>query len=533
MMKKSAKRVLWAGAAAVLLMMAGCASRVDEYGNYRFTGEGVEPGSPLCRARNSVEDVAFYDYMAARPERELTVEDAVHLALEHNIDLWVAQQRIAIQEEKVDRAMFKMLPGLVLGGNRTTRSRESVSSSTDYYTGATSLPSSYSRERRAKSFNAEVAWGLLDFGLSYVYSLQEKNQQKIDEQVYRRTRQKLVLDVTGAYWQALAADEVAKVANSLGGMIEAQRGTLARQIEAGNIGKEDGLTQDLKLLNELKIINRYERDAQIARAQLARLIGIPVGLDFGLQAFDFQHEDIESEAVPAVELARSYALINRPELFSKDLEEAISHEAALAALLKTLPSPSMMFRYDYDADSHLLFSDWTTYGLRASWNLLSIPGSLKERKIGKLRAAVNRRERMAMSIGVLTQVNISYLQYGEALRAYSMSDEIFRKRMALLDAVVSGSEQGTRSDAEVVDQKLLYLQDRAAYLMAFANVATARSRIYNTMGIDPDQEGNYSTEGLHTPETLLSEHEYSAVSVKWTKEAAASDENGTDENAAL
>jgi outer membrane protein TolC len=531
MMKKSAKRVLWAGAAAVLLMMAGCASRVDEYGNYRFTGEGLEPGSPLCRARNSVEDAAFYDYIAARPESELTVEDAVHLALEHNIDLWVAQQRIAIQEEKVDRAMLKMLPSLVLGGSRTTRSKESVSSSTDYYTGATSLPSSYSRERQGKTFNAEVAWGLLDFGLSYVYSLQEKNQQQIDEQIYRRTRQKLVLDVTGAYWRALAADEVAKVANSVGVMIESQRDTLARQIEAGNISKEDGLNQDLKLLNELKVINRYERDTQIARADLARLIGIPIGMNFELKAFDFLNVDLESEPVPEVELARSYALLNRPELFSKDLEEAISHEAALAALLKTLPSPSMMFRYDYDADSHLLFSDWTTYGLRASWNLLSIPGSLKERKIGKMTAAVNRRERMAMSIGVLTQVNISYLQYGEAIRAFRMSNEIFMKRMALLDAMVSRSEQGTRSDAEVVDQKLLYLQDRAAYLMAFAEVAAARSRIYNTMGLDPDQEGNYSTEELETPETLLSAHDYSTVSIQWAQDSA--DENEVDENTAL
>lgn len=538
MLERFAKYSGHVGAVAALLMLTSCATRVDEMGDYTFFGEGVKPGSPLCRARNSVEDAAFYDFIAARPEHVMRVEDAVHLALEHNIDLWVAQERIAIQEEKTKRSMLKMLPSLVLGANRSNRSKENVSSSTDYYTGQTSLPSSYSRDRQEKSFNAEVAWNLLDFGLSYVHSLQEKNQKKIDEQIYRRTRQKLVMDVTGAYWMAMASSEVAKVANSIGVVIDAQRAVLERQIAEGNIGKEEGLKQDLKLLDELRTMNRYERDAQIARAELSRLVGMPVGMEFELQKFDFFAMNSDSKALPTVELVRSYALMNRPELFSKDLEESISHEESMAALLKTLPSPTMMFRYDYDSDSHLLFSDWTTYGIRATWNLLTIPVSLKDRKLGKMKAEVNRRERMAMSIGILTQVNIAYLQYGEALRAFDMCDDIHTKRMKLLDAVVSGAEKGTRSDAEVVDQKLLYLEDRATYLMAFANVATAKSRIYSTMGIDPDDQGNYSCEGLETPEALLSANNLSAVSIKWAEKTAERDaadaaEKGNSETVAL
>ena len=506
------------GSVAVLLMVMSCSTRVDETGAYTSFGKGVKPGTLLCRARNSVEDLAFYEFMAARPRYELRVEDAVHLALEHNIDLWVAHERIAIQRERKENAMLNMLPDLVIGAKKRTRSKESVSSSTSYRTGVTSLPSSYSRDREESSFSAELAWNLLDFGLSYVHSLQEKNQEMIDEQIYRRTRQKVVMDVSAAYWMALASSEVAKVANSIGVVMDAQREVLSRQILEGNIGKEDGLQQDLKLLRQLKIMNQYERDAQIARAELSRLVGMPVGMKYEFKPFDFYDDKSTSTEMPSVDLMRSYALMNRPELFSKDLEQAISHEKSLAAALKVLPSPSLMYRYDNDQDSHLLFDDWTTYGLRATWNLLSIPGVLKERKMGKMMAQVNQRERMAMTVGILTQVNISYMQYHEARRAFSMSDEIHEKRMILLDSVISGAKKGTRSDAEVVDQKLLYLQDRAAYLMSFAHVATAKARIYNTIGINPDEEGHYSLEELQTSEELLTDNDLSAVSTKWVRE---------------
>ena len=505
----------------ILLLMGGCATRVDESGNYTIFGNGAAPGSDLCRARKSVDDLAFYNYLAARPDHNLTVEDAVQLALLHNLDLWVAREEIEIQDEIKNRTKQKMLPGLMLSGEESGRNRENVTSSSNYYTHQTTVPTSYSRERHQESFRLEAAWNLLDFGVSYVNSLQQENRTQIQEQVYRRTRQKVVLEVKAAYWTAVAADEVAKVANSIAVVIENQRDVLQRHIQDGNISKEDGLQQDLELLNRLKLMNHYERDAQSARAELARLIGLPVGMKVNLIPFNYETMDV-SEALPGVEELCQYAIMNRPELFCKDLEEAISYEDARAALLKTLPSPSMFLGFNYDADSHLLFENWTTYGLRASWNLFSIPGSLKDRKIGKMNAEVKQRERMALTVSVMTQVNIAYLQYQEALRGFRMSDDIHQRRLALLDAFIDGAKQGTHTDAEVVNQKLLFLQDRAAYLMAIADVATARVRIYSAMGADPDENGNYLFDQMKPhASVLLLENGYPLESVKWSGETEA------------
>jgi outer membrane protein TolC len=489
-MISNVKRVGFAVSAGVLFLATGCQTT-------------VAPASPEYRAQKSIQDMDFYNQQGARPEKPLTVEDAVHFALAHNMELWVAREQIAIQQEMKERTILKMLPTLMLNGTNSRRSREDVSSSTNYYTGATSVPTSYSTDLHQKTFDAEMSWNLLDFGLTYVSSKQETNRKKVTEQIYRRTRQKMILDVKAAYWTAVTMSEMAKVANSIGVIIEKQLKVLRRQIKQGNISKEDSLKQELRLLGRMKAMNQYERDAQIARVELARITGMSIAADYQLAKFDFYSAKVGKESLPSVDLVGQYAIMNRPELHTKDLEEAISYDDAKAALLKMLPSPSMFWRFDYDKDSHLLFDNWTTFGLRASWNLFAIPYRWREHKIGNLQAAIKERERMALTVGVMTQVGIAFMQYQEALRGYEMADDIHDKRLALLDAVVSGAKKGTRSEAEVVDQKLLYLQDRAAFLLAFAKVATAKARIYSTMGIDPDQDGHYQLETLKTPAEVL------------------------------
>lgn len=412
----------------------------------------------------------------------LTLQEALELAARHNIEVWLAAQQRKVEQELATHSLLKMLPSLLAGGESSRRSEYEASSSESLATGQESLEPSFSSEKEVNRWDVSGIWNLLDFGISYLRARQQANRVLIAAERERRVRQNLALEVTRTWWQAVTAREVARQADELAERVAAALDKLGRQVAEKAISEVDGLKRETMLLEQQEELERYKRSYLAAKAELAALIGLPPGADLSLAEVDL--EQPPSPAEFDVEELEREALRRRPELYEKDLEEAISRDEARLALAQMLPSVSLFWRFDHDNNRYLAFKHWHTAGIRASWDLLTIPQQLAHHGALKHQTELVIRQRLAVAVAILTQLQLALIDYTDTAERLTLARAIADRHQALLLALQSAAGEGKSHGGETLDQELKALKARARYLTGYAALMTAEARVWSTIGRD-------------------------------------------------
>jgi outer membrane protein TolC len=452
---------------AIAIVAAGCAP---------------QPGLQEARDANAKQDMEVYRCRGPTIDGPLTLQDALDYAARHNIGAWIAAEESRFQQELATQSTLKLLPSLKLGSDYQDRSRFDASSSQSLETGGQSLEPSFSSEKRTASFDISVTWNLLDFGISFLRARQQSNRVTISIQRQRRVRQNLTWQVTRVYWRAIAAREVAERAEPINQAIAAMLEKTRQEIDDQTISQTEGLKRETSFLQRQDELRRYQREYLTAKMELSRLIGLPPGTPFTLARVDF-NKPLEAAEYDAAELEWE-ALRQRPELFEKDLEQAISRDEAHIAISQMFPSPAMFWRLNYDSNRFLAFSHWNTVGLNASWDLLAIPHQIKQHDANTLQTGLIASRRMAIAVAILTQLHLSLIDYRQALEQYQFNGTIARKYDALLEAIESEVDEGKSHGGVRLDLQIKHLKAWAKYLTACSNLTIAGARVRNTVGRD-------------------------------------------------
>ncbi|MGB2985625.1 MAG: TolC family protein [Phycisphaerae bacterium] len=466
-------------------------------------GCAPQAGARQVRLTNASLDMEAYRARAPDIRSPLTLEDALDYAARYNIEAWIAAQESKFQRELATQSTLKMLPSLMVGAGSQERSRFDASSSQSLEKRDESLEPSFSSEKRGGTFDISLTWNLLDFGISFLRARQQGNRISIALERERRVVQNLALQVTSTYWRAVAARESAEKAEQIGEEVSVMLADIRKEIADKTISEIDGLKRETSLLERQDELRRFKRDYLKAKTELAKLIGLPPGTPFTLAEVDFDnpieplHYDIEE--------LEWEALRNRPELFEKDLEQAISRDEARVALAQMFPSPAMFLQFNYDSNRFLAYENWSTVGIRASWDLLAIPQQIKQRGAVKLQAELIAKRRMAIAVAILTQLHLSLIEYDEGLEQCEFSRTIAQKYGSLLEAVMSQAAEGKSHGGECIEQRMKYLKTRARYLSTYANVMTSNARLLNTIGrtLPCRQDSADEVEAADEPETIV------------------------------
>lgn len=472
-------------------------------------GCALPPGRQALRDQAALTDLAAYRTRAPEVPSPVTLADALRIADTWNIEVWIAAQERQVQEELRTQSLLKLLPSLVAGVESRHRSELDAASSVSLDRGEQSLEPSYSSDKTSRMWDISTTWNLLDFGLSMCRARQQSNRVAIAVERERRIRQNLAFEVTRSYWQAVVSAVVATEAERVSHEVDAALARLAEEVRDRTIAPADGLKRETMLLEHLEDLQRYRRLHLQAKTELATLMGLPPGTPLELDTPDLDADppllslsgrgwgwvtpsagpehDVESSADgPESEIAamEAEALRQRPELFEKDREEWISRDEAYIALAQMFPSFAVFWRYDWDRNRYLAFNEWSTVGLRASWDLLSIPALLAQHGAARLHTELVQRQRTATAVAILTQVRLAWLDAQEAGEQMRLTRAIADRHRQLRDVVQGTAEQGKSHAGEALEQELKYLKALARHLTARANWMTARARLENAVGRD-------------------------------------------------
>lgn len=414
--------------------------------------------------------------------KPVTLYEAMARAIKYNSD-----QRVALMEQAVaygiaDSASMDLLPDLAANGGFSVRSNKLAVSAKSAQTGAQTLEPSYVEDRTLRGAQLQVVYNVLDFGISYVNAKQASDRRYISEELRRKSIHQVIHEVRTAFWKAAAAQ---RIIEDMAVLIGAVQDELIR-VNAGNAADktQEQLEEQKKLLTALQSLMDLRNDILTAKAELGALMNLPPNTEFTL---DIPAEMDNSKAVKdfgQVDLEH-FALVNRPELRINDYEARIAKDEAKKEILRLFPGIEFGVGINYSSNSYLKNKNWADAGMGVTWNLMKLFTQPKAIRLAKDKEELERLRRLAMTMAVTTQVNVSFLQLRQAAEVFEVANS--------LDSVNEGLWQKAFADKNKTVQEqrrtlLIAVERLISHLkrdFAYAEYKGAESNLFVALGVDP------------------------------------------------
>ncbi|MBA3958038.1 MAG: TolC family protein [Parachlamydiaceae bacterium] len=411
------------------------------------------------------------------PCEPLTLKGIIDIAWRHNWDVLAKELEWAVQREVTTREMLRMLPSFTFNGEWSHRNKRTASR-TQLIPSGIRTPPSIGSEQRVRAWDATLSFKVIDFALAY-YQSQESSWRALGLYMqYARLKQNMILEIYKSYWKAMSARWGAKKSQEILALIAEYREKFDREMDARYISRVPGLRIEDQMLNFQVQLYSFEFTYQNAKAELAALMGIPADVQFELA-------EVEMDAFPElepIEELEQIALRSRPELYNSDFEENISTEQVRQAVIRTFPSTEIFKSYRTNLDRFLVHHHWIVTGLRVAWDLLSVPQhifDIKAAQLGRDRAYVAR---LALSVGVMTQVNIAYFDYLNISEQYKIREDIYNVRTRLADASWMEFYRGEFNMVDVILSRASAIQGGVDAISAYGQKQIALEQVNNSIG---------------------------------------------------
>ncbi|PTB21004.1 TolC family protein [Trinickia symbiotica] len=414
--------------------------------------------------------------------RPLTLPDAIARALKYNYNAQLAKTEATLQDKQLDLAIAQMLPRVAANAGYTWRSNDNAAESVSELTKQRSLEYSFSEPPSHATASLELSWNLLDLGVSYFQAKQQGYRTYAAVERRRKVIDDLVKSTQEAYWKAVAADRLlprlrpllAEADKQLQNAREASREKLVPQLQ--------GLDYQQNMLSVVGQLRRMETDLNTARVQLASLINVPTDVPIQFAPMELDVETSATQIDPRKLEALGLAM--RPELREEAYQEKIDQQDVYKEIVKMMPGVGVLGSLNYDSNQYLFNPRWAQLGVNATFNLVNLIEGPKAISAAKASVEVSRERRLALSVAVLTQVNLSYQEYLAATQDLDIAKQINDVEQQIRVASANESRAQEESDADRIRRDLASMVAEFTYDREIAQVHTALTNLYTSVGVD-------------------------------------------------
>jgi len=449
------------------------------------------------------EDLAVKDQqwlMECPPDlsHPLTLDEIIKIAVRNNLELYVKAAEINIQEDEANRLRFALLPQLNFDYQDTRRSQNAAARVELIDAPPSSPPGSFqlSSPKHDITWDISFIWNILDFGVTYFRARQQDDKAFIQIYEYERIKNSVILRSVQSYWRAVAAKQALDRANILLPEMREQTAKLNSEIEDRVYLSKGQALGKLIYFNQREIqvlgyndrndssdpTQGYEKEYINALLDLAQLMQIPPGSQFDVYVPE-DNLPYQIDNLPVVNDLFNTALVNRPELYERDLEYKISADDVKIAIIEQFPSVQLFNIKNFDSNPFLLHNNWYQAGVRMAWNLLAYPQHLMEYYSGKDEEERDIRNRLLLSESVLTQVTLAYILYEQNKDQYLLAKRVADSYKQAADLSILESEVGKKSKLEALQAKIDYALARNNLGKIYAELQRNIEQLNNAIGI--------------------------------------------------
>lgn len=414
--------------------------------------------------------------------KPITLYEAIARAIKYNSD-----QRVALMEQAVaygiaESSSIDLLPQLAAGGGFATRSNRLAVSAKSVETGSQTLEESYIEDKSVRGAQLQVVYNVLDFGISYVNARQASDKRYVSEEIRRKSVQQVVHEVRTSFWKAAAAQ---RITEDMGVLIAAVQDELVR-VNDGSLSDKttDQLKEQKKLLTALKSLMDLRNDILTAKAELGALMNLPPNAEFVLDIPpDMDNPKIVRD-LGQIDLEH-FALVNRPELRINDYEARIAALEAKKEMLRLFPGIEFGAGVNYNSNSYLKNKNWADAGIGVTWNLMNLFSRPQAIRLAKSKEELERLRRLAMTMAVMSQVNISYLQLRQAAEGFEVANSLDKVNDGLWQKSFAEKNKTVQERRETLFVAVDRLVSHLKRDFAYADYKGAESNLFVALGVDP------------------------------------------------
>lgn len=395
--------------------------------------------------------------------------EAMARAVKYNYDYRVRAMEQALAQRQFDLSRFSLLPEVSGDTGYIARNQENISSSDSL---------------RRWRHNLMLSWNLLDFGISFIRAHQQADRVLVAEEQRRRTVQTLIRDVRRAFWEAAIAQEIAQALPGLRRRIEAGLETARREEAERMRPRIDALRVQEDLLGALRQLQSLHRQTESSRIRLAALMNLRPSLApvVRLDPDTWTRPLPEIEALPSVQRLEQLALVSRPELRSQDYEERIGAEQIKIAMLQYLPGFEFFTEVDNENNNAFL---WSRIGTRLLFNLNDMVSGPARVAAAESQRDLAHLRRVALSLAVLTQVNLAYADLMTAVEDLQVVDQLAKVAQRRYRFASDMAAAGLGSPVEVVQRETSAFLTEVRRQQAYSEVHLAWGALHAALGLHP------------------------------------------------
>jgi len=438
------KKVLIAALAALTLY--GCSRSQEDDFALRYKNMRVERESSSKKVKKP---------STGKP---LSYADIVQFALEHNFEFTVLQDDIAMYGDKGRIEKLNLLPVLAAAGEFSYDNRGPLFA-----------------ERGLNTYDFPLMWDVLDSGLSYYNARELYQTPDLINYRFQRLRKKLILEVTEAYWDAVISKSACETAS---GIIAMARSRQQKNIYQ-DVSRLESLEIEALIVNIEENLRLFEKNYARADAELKVSMGLHSIAEVNLKSLkEASMDQFEDGTDGFVETA----FLSSPGFVDQDLNFSDLIDKTQKTVMKDFSGTVVFDKRNVNNDQELLNYEWWKIAVKASRDLLSFPAYIRDYNVYNEEERLPEVESLATFIGVLTQVNIAYLEYGTRYVKYQDSREFADNGFKLLQVHEGESEFKGGLSAKTLDLTAEAFFAKVNSRRAYADMMISLVRLGNSFG---------------------------------------------------
>lgn len=259
----------------------------------------------------------------------------------------------------------------------------------------------------------------------------------------------------------------------------------SRAIERDRVGTPvEQLEYQKSLLEVLRTLRALRTDVVTSKARLASLMNIAPGTDFSLALPP--DPELEPKRIGAeLRQLEALALVNRPELREEDYQMRIGMAEVDKARLRYFPSFNLVAGGYWDGNRFLVNNFWADAGVRMSYNLVGLLSAPTGKRLAEAQIEVARTRQLALSVAIITQVNIAHAQYAQAMENYRQAVELDDIEKRILRQVANAEAADAQGALDRIRRKVQSVGAELQRGRALAEMQTAYANVFTSLGVDP------------------------------------------------
>ena len=324
----------------------------------------------------------------------------------------------------------------------------------------------------------DMQWPIYTFGRTAALERSAIAEQQATGKDLEQARADLRLETTRAFWALVTATESVRVVSESVKRVESQLADVRARFDAGFLPPNDVLTVEANVSRQQTLLLEAKNQRDAARAELARLMGVPVDADF----------DVDATLDPPASTGATVVPLPRADRFALALRADAALARIDAAKAEARPSLSLAGGYDVARPNPRIFprqdvwEDSWDIGVNVTWTLWN-----GGRTAASVAEATHQRDAARERLAELdTQIALEVRQRrldAETARAQVTTAEAGLRSAAEARRVVAERfAAGVATSTDLLDAQVDQLEAELDRTRALANVKLADARLARALG---------------------------------------------------